>query len=182
MTENLFQPTNFDGVAEMWRGKGTFGGLFCSGPVTMKSHLCPRSWFMQSGRADPHSKITSSTILWKESKIKSRPPSLPAALKPRKQTPTSVFILLVLCTTHNPQGTPRACVQTSRVVLHQALWWCEKFRLPTPLPWLCWMLPAIRVLLLSLQICCYGEKSQALNIELPVISAGISWCVLKQTR
>lgn len=173
VTENLFHLTNSGRVAEVQREKGTFGGFFCSRPVILKSHLGSRSWFMQSGRADPHSRATTSTILSKENKIKYRPPSFPAALKTRKQTPTSVFILLMLCTAHTPQGTSGACVQTSMVVLHQAPWWCERFRLPAPLPLLCWMLPVIRVLLLSLQICCYGEKSQALNIELPVISTGV---------
>lgn len=93
--------------------------------------------------------------------------------KTRKQTPTCVFIQLLICTAHTAQGTPGARVQTSRVVLHRAPWWCERFRPPAPLPLLCWMLPVIHVFLLSWQSCCYGEKSQALNIELPVISAGI---------
>lgn len=49
MTENLFNSTDFGRVAEVQGGKGTFGGLFCSRPVTVKSHLCPRSWFMHQG-------------------------------------------------------------------------------------------------------------------------------------
>lgn len=39
MTENLFHPTHFGGVAEVQREKGNFGGLFCSRPVTEESLL-----------------------------------------------------------------------------------------------------------------------------------------------
>lgn len=152
----------------------------------LKSHFCPRSWFMQSGRADPQSKVITSTILEKETKINWSPPSVPAALKTRKQTPTSVFILLLLCTAHSPQGTPGACVQTSTVVLHQALcvrevWtssttalavldaasYASPYFLTDLLLW--WEKPSLKYWT-PCYLSCY------------LLCAGISWCVFKQIR
>lgn len=189
MTENLFHLTNSGRVAEVQREKGTCGGFFCSRPVILKSHLCSRSWFMQSGRADPHSRAPTSTILSKENKIKYRPPSFPAALKTRKQTPTylCVYSADALHSTHSPghvgclcsdihsgsaSGTVlvweiQASSTTALAVLDAASYPCPLTLLTDLLLW--WEKPSLKY-----WTPCY--------LSWCLLCAGISWCVLKQTR